>query len=109
MQTHTLTFSIEASHASINASQVLRWPGLSTRANGPSPHAHVQVVLRHSEEVCSAMSLAGRMSPQEGQRVSRSTHSVAWVEGHDKLKPHEIVCPDLFARSSRELQSTLRA
>lgn len=66
-KTHLLTFSIEASQASMKASQVLRWPGLSTRGNGPSPHPHVHVVLRHSAGVCSAMSLAGRVSPQEGQ------------------------------------------
>lgn len=62
----------------MKASQVLRWPGLPTSGNGPSPHPHVQVVLRHSDGKCSAMRLAGRASPQEEQRNSRSGHSVAW-------------------------------
>lgn len=60
----------------MKASQALRWLGLSTSGSGPSPHPHVQAVLRHSFGTCSPMSLAGRASPQEGQRTSRSGHSI---------------------------------
>lgn len=93
----------------MKASQVLRWPGLSTSGNGPSPHPHFQVVLRHSDGMCSAMSLAGRASPQEGQRTLRSGHSVAWEEGHDKVESNSIFSPDSCAKRSgkRNFQSIL--
>lgn len=69
------TFSMDASHASTNASQFFRWSRLSTSGSGPWPQAHVQLFFLHSDEACSSSCRAGRESPQERHRTWRSWHS----------------------------------